>query len=125
MHLSTYLQPPLNVFVALCLVVTAYYIFRDDLPPTSERESVANYQKMPLFFGTAVFALEAIGVVMTLENNMQTPQDFIGCPGVLNIGMTVVTVLYTVVGFFGYWKYGESTKGSITLNLPTKEMLVH
>lgn len=111
-----------NIFVSLCLVVTAYYIFRDDLPPTSERLAVAEYQKMPLFFGTAVFALEAIGVVMTLENNMKTPQNFIGCPGVLNIGMLVVVVLYTTVGFFGYWKYGKDTKGSITLNLPTEEM---
>lgn len=111
-----------NIFVSLCLIVTAYYIFRDDLPAPSERLAVANYQKMPLFFGTAVFALEAIGVVMTLENNMKTPQNFIGCPGVLNIGMFVVAVLYTTVGFFGYWKYGDETKGSITLNLPTEEL---
>lgn len=111
-----------NIFVSLCLIVTAYYIFRDDLPAASERLPIASYQKLPLFFGTAVFALEAIGVVMTLENNMKTPQNFIGCPGVLNIGMFVVTVLYTAVGFFGYWKYGEETEGSITLNLPTEEM---
>lgn len=111
-----------NIFVSLCLVVTAYYIFRDGLPETSERLPIASYQKMPLFFGTAVFALEAIGVVMTLENNMKTPQNFIGCPGVLNIGMLVVVVLYTAVGLFGYWKYGDETQGSITLNLPTGEM---
>lgn len=111
-----------NVFVSLCLVVTAYYIFRDDLPAPSERAAVADYKRMPLFFGTAVFALEAIGVVMTLENNMKTPENFIGCPGVLNIGMSVVVVLYTLVGFFGYWKYGDDTKGSITLNFPTEEM---
>lgn len=61
---------------------------------------------------------------MSLENNMQTPQHFIGCPGVLNIGMFVVVILYTAVGFFGYLKYGEATKGSITLNLPTEEVYV-
>lgn len=55
---------------------------------------------------------------------MQTPQNFIGCPGVLNIGMFVVVILYTAVGFFGYLKYGDATKGSITLNLPTEEVYV-
>lgn len=69
-------------------------------------------------------SVPAIGVVMSLENNMKTPQNFIGCPGVLNIGMFVVVILYTAVGFFGYLKYGEDTKGSITLNLPTEEVCV-
>lgn len=57
---------------------------------------------------------------MPLENNMKTPEHFLGCPGVLNIGMSVVVVLYTVVGFLGYLKYGADTKGSITLNLPNE-----
>ena len=31
--------------------------------------------------------------------------------------MTIVAILYTSVGFFGYLKYGDSARGSITLNL--------
>lgn len=133
-----------NIFVALCLIITAYYVLTD-LPSPSERPAVADFKKMPLFFGTAIFALEglsrcvcaicpelfsiselfsstAIGVILPLENNMKTPQNFIGCPSVLNIGMAVVVILYTAVGFFGYLKYGDQTKGSITLNLPTEEV---
>ncbi|CAH2241053.1 jg17590, partial [Pararge aegeria aegeria] len=64
-----------------------------------------------------------IGVVMPLENNMKTPTHFIGCPGVLNIGMFFVVSLYALVGFFGYLKFGDETKGSITLNLPQDEVL--
>lgn len=60
--------------------------------------------------------------VMPLENNMKTPNHFIGCPSVLNIGMFFVVSLYTAVGFFGYLKYGDATKGSITLNLPQDEV---
>lgn len=60
---------------------------------------------------------------MPLENNMKTPSHFIGCPGVLNTGMFCVVLLYSTVGFFGYWKYGESTKASITLNPPQDEVL--
>lgn len=110
-----------NILVALCLISTAYYVLTD-LPSPSERPAIAEFKKMPLFFGSAIFALEAIGVVMSLENNMQTPQNFIGCPGVLNIGMSVVVILYTAVGFFGYLKYGDATQGSITLNLPLDQL---
>lgn len=46
-----------NIFVALCLIITAYYVFTD-LPSPSERPAVVDYKKMPLFFGTAIFALE-------------------------------------------------------------------
>jgi proton-coupled amino acid transporter len=60
--------------------------------------------------------------VMPLENNMKTPSHFIGCPGVLNIGMAIVVLLYTGVGFFGFLHYGDDTKGSITLNLPVTDM---
>jgi proton-coupled amino acid transporter len=60
---------------------------------------------------------------MPLENNMKTPTHFIGCPGVLNTGMFFVVLLYSTVGFFGYWKYGENTKASITLNPPQDKIL--
>jgi len=59
---------------------------------------------------------------MPLENNMKTPQHFIGCPSVLNIGMAIVVLLYSTVGMFGFLKYGEDTEGSITLNLPKDQL---
>ncbi|GAB0090005.1 proton-coupled amino acid transporter-like protein CG1139 [Sergentomyia squamirostris] len=111
-----------NVLIAAGMGITMYYILRD-LPSVSERHAVANVQHWPMFFGTVIFALEGIGVVMSLENNMKTPQHFIGCPGVLNTGMAFVVGLYATVGFLGYLKYGEDTKGSITLNLPIDEVL--
>lgn len=111
-----------NIFVAIGLGITFYYIF-DGLPSMDTVPKVADFHKMPLFFGTAIFALEGIGVVMPLENNMKTPNHFIGCPGVLNFGMFFVVLLYTVVGFFGYLKYGELTEDTITLNLAQGELL--
>lgn len=53
---------------------------------------------------------------------MKTPQNFGGTCGVLNKGMTVIVILYVVVGLFGYIKYGAGAEGSITLNLPKKEV---
>lgn len=54
---------------------------------------------------------------------MKTPTHFIGCPGVLNTGMFFVVLLYSTVGFFGYWRYGEDTKASITLNPEQSDIL--
>ena len=53
---------------------------------------------------------------------MKTPADFGGYFGVLNIGMTIIVLLYILIGFFGYIKYGSIAAGSITLNLPEGEM---
>lgn len=110
-----------NLLVGTGMGITLYYLFQD-IPSTSEREAFAGLDRLPTFFGTAIFALEGIGVVMPLENNMRTPTHFIGCPGVLNTGMFFVVSLYATVGYFGYLKYGVDTKGSITLNLPQDEM---
>lgn len=49
---------------------------------------------------------------------MKTPEAFGGWNGVLNTGMVIVAALYTGIGFFGYLKYGDRVRGSITLNLP-------
>lgn len=110
-----------NFLMAAGIGVTMYYILHD-LPPTSARPAVVEVKHWPMFFGTVIFALEGIGVVMSLENNMKTPQHFIGCPGVLNTGMAFVVALYATVGFLGYLQYGNETKGSITLNLPVGDM---
>lgn len=59
---------------------------------------------------------------MPLENSMKTPRNFIGICGVLNQGMGGVTLVYILLGFLGYVKYGDSAEGSITLNLPTEEI---
>ena len=78
-------------------------------------------KQYPLYFGTAIYAFEGIGVVLPLENQMKTPRDMRGWNGVLNTSMTIVTCLYIAVGFFGYLKYGEDVLGSITLNLPVEQ----
>ncbi|XP_056630452.1 proton-coupled amino acid transporter-like protein pathetic isoform X2 [Diorhabda carinulata] len=111
-----------NIFVAVGIGITFYYIF-DDLPSLNSRPHFGSITTLPSFFGTAIFALEGIGVIMPLENNMKNPTHFIGCPGVLNIGMFFAVLLYSSVGFFGYLKYGDDVKiGSISLNLPNEPL---
>ena len=47
---------------------------------------------------------------------MRHPEDFAGIFGVMNTGMSLVVILYTAMGFFGYLKYGTDIQSSITLN---------
>lgn len=110
-----------NILIGTGMGITFYYVF-NDLPSWDSRPNFAPFTELPMFFGTAIFALEGIGVVMPLENNMKTPTHFIGCPGVLNLGMFFVVIFYAITGFFGYLKYGPETEGSITLNLPQDEV---
>lgn len=53
---------------------------------------------------------------------MRHPSEFKKPFGVLNVGMTIVTALYILIGTLSYLKYGEDINGSVTLNLPEEEM---
>lgn len=110
-----------NLLMGIGIIITFVYIFTDE-PVPGNRPNIVEAVHWPLFFGTVIFALEGIGVVMSLENDMKNPTHFIGCPSVLNLGMGVVVSLYTLVGYFGFLTYGSETKGSITLNLPVKDL---
>ena len=54
----------LITFVGLGLVL--YYVFQE-LPSINDREMFADIARYPLYFGTTLFALEAVGVVIALE----------------------------------------------------------
>lgn len=110
-----------NAFMGIGLGITFYYLVFG-LPDISERQLFTSVLKLPPFFGIVIFAMEAIGVVMPLENSMKTPQNFVGICGVLNKGMGGVTMVYILLGFLGYMKYGDKAEGSITLNLPIEEV---
>lgn len=104
--------------ICICL----YYCLRDT-PDFSDKHLVTSISGLPTFISTSLFAMEGIGVVMPIENEMKKPQDFLGCPGVLNAAMSAIAVMYGFVGFIGYLKYGDEARGSLTLNLPQEEVL--
>ena len=59
-------------FVGLGII---FYYLLQDLPFTWERKLFATWGQLPLYFGTAIYAFEGIGVVLPLENQMKTPAD--------------------------------------------------
>lgn len=106
-----------NVFMVVSFAITLKFMFTG-IEGTDDRDMVSSIGNLPVFFSTVIFAMEGIGVVMPVENSMRKPQQFLGCPGVLNIAMSIVVALYSVIGFFGYLRFGDKTQASVTYNLP-------
>jgi proton-coupled amino acid transporter len=88
-----------------------------DLPSFSERSYVESFDRIPLFFGIVLYSFEGLPVVLTLKNAMKNPSNFSKPFGVLNVGMTIATMVYLTMGILGYWKYGDESFDSITLNI--------
>ncbi|TMW44586.1 hypothetical protein DOY81_010334 [Sarcophaga bullata] len=89
-----------------------------ELPPLSERKMFNTFDRYPYFFGTVLFAMESVGVIIAIEKEMEHPKDYLGWFGILNISSVVSLIVYATFGFFGYWHFGCTVYGSITLNLP-------
>ncbi|CAH1389589.1 unnamed protein product [Nezara viridula] len=109
-----------NGFMLISIGITMYYLV-DGIQSPLDMPQAAYFTEWPMFFSITIFAMEAIGVVLPLENNMVTPKHLVGICGILDMAMIVVTIIYILLGFMGYLKYGDEVLGSITLNLPTED----
>jgi solute carrier family 36 (proton-coupled amino acid transporter) len=110
-----------NFCMSLGILCTIGYII-PGLPSFTERSFAASYERIPTFFGIVLFTFEGIALVLPLKNAMKKPRNFSKLTGVLNVGMTVATCIFLVIGVLGYWRYGEETSGSITMNLDPDNM---
>ncbi|XP_063373014.1 proton-coupled amino acid transporter-like protein CG1139 [Cydia amplana] len=110
-----------NIITIFGLILVFYYLMEDDLEVDKEMFRPKSLLDFPVFVGMTLFALEAVGVILALEYNMEEPKKFVGCFGLFNIGMAIILILYIIVGIFGYMKYGNEIEASLTLNLPRHE----
>ncbi|XP_039764137.1 proton-coupled amino acid transporter-like protein CG1139 [Pararge aegeria] len=107
-----------NVVTLFGFILVFFYLIEDDVTLDQNKLKLKGYIEIPVFVGTTLFALEAVGVVLALEYNMEKPKQFVGLFGLFNIGMVIIMSLYVLMGVFGYLKYGDEVKASLTLNLP-------
>ncbi|CAI4229590.1 unnamed protein product [Auanema sp. JU1783] len=106
-----------NVFIFLSIAMILQELFTSSwqwksLPVFTSFDGLVNCA------GSLLYSFEGQAMVLPLENKLRHPQDMIGFTGVLSTGMSLVSIVYTYCGFFGYITYGQDVQGSITLNLP-------
>ncbi|CAH2035354.1 unnamed protein product, partial [Iphiclides podalirius] len=111
-----------NVMTLVGLGIVIYFLVTLEKSETA-LDLWGSSETFPLFFGTILFALTAVGVVIALENNMKTPKSFGRPCGVLNTGMTFIVLLYVAVGALGYMFCVSDCSDSITLDLPKGDPL--
>ncbi|XP_039286721.1 proton-coupled amino acid transporter-like protein CG1139 [Nilaparvata lugens] len=117
---------PISLTANLCMIfgiASTMYIVMQDLPPVSSRRYIGDLGNVPLFFGTAVYSFEGIGLVLPLKREMKNPKHFDRPLGVLNLGLVIIVSIFLMMGFFSYLKYGDDIQASVTLNLPEKLVL--
>ncbi|XP_052499507.1 proton-coupled amino acid transporter 3 [Budorcas taxicolor] len=111
----------LSIFSTLANITTLgsmaliFQYIMQEIPDPRNLPLMASWKTFLLFFGTAIFTFEGVGMVLPLKNQMKYPQQF---SFVLYLGMSLVIVLYICLGTLGYMKFGSNTQASITLNLP-------
>lgn len=111
-----------NIITIGGLFIIMQYVVRDHIP-FSQLPLVTPANQWPVFFASAMYVFEGIALVLPIQHKMKDPESYGGLTGVLNIGILLVTIMYFIVGFFGYIRYGDKALGSITLNLPTDSKL--
>jgi solute carrier family 36 (proton-coupled amino acid transporter) len=107
------------------MLIILYALFFDgNFQPLSDLKMVAPVQNWPIFFNSAIYAFEGISLVLPVQHAMENKKRYGPWNGVLNTGMAFVTIMYFSIGFFGYLKYGDGSKASITLNLPIEKVRI-
>lgn len=110
-----------NVMIMIVLIITIYLSLDEPLN-FENRKPFAPIRQWPYFFSIVIFAMENIGSVMPIENDMEKPEHFLGWFGVVNSATIIIVFLYGFVGFIGYIRFGDAVQASITLNLPLDNM---
>ncbi|XP_072933751.1 proton-coupled amino acid transporter-like protein pathetic [Epargyreus clarus] len=103
-----------DIFCAICVLTTMYYSI-SVAPDLSERPAWKSIHGWFRFCGVCLYTVDGIGVTLPIENNMRKPQYIIV---VLQCGMAVVVALVGIIGFFGYWAWGETCRSPITIHMP-------
>ncbi|XP_073965861.1 proton-coupled amino acid transporter-like protein acs [Choristoneura fumiferana] len=104
-----------DCFIVTIAVSTVVYGIQAASRPLMDVPAYKSLGGVLEYIGVCVFSMEGVGVSLPIENHMTNPHHFYL---VLLGGMSVVTGIVMVIGFFGYYGFGEQARSPITLNYP-------
>lgn len=110
-----------NALQVVGISIIVEFLIRE-MPTNIQVQNFKPISEVALGFGSAMFAFEGISVVLPIYTRMKRPETMGGCLGIVNLSYLILLVLYFVIGFLGYLRFGEHARGSITLNLPNEPM---
>ena len=110
-----------NVLQTAGIGILFYLLVHNGITISSSAHYFGNVNRLPLFFGTVMFANSGSLYVLTIENKMQHPENMLGLDGLLSKSTIIQIFLNVSMGFFGYFKYGENVGATITTNLQPGE----
>ncbi|XP_026324616.1 proton-coupled amino acid transporter-like protein pathetic isoform X2 [Hyposmocoma kahamanoa] len=105
-----------DAFIVLCAFTAIYYSIKQ----AKNINDVPGWKGFYGFFrfsGVFMYSIDGITIIMPIENIMERP---LSIPFVIHVGMTIVVILTSFVGFFGYWGWREDCKTPITTNMPVE-----
>jgi proton-coupled amino acid transporter len=107
-----------NIFI----VVGFFIVFQHIVMPPNEYKAADmwfhSFERLLLFLGAVLYAFEGQAMILPMENEMKNPRDLIRPMGVLHTGMVIVSSVFAATGFYGYLKFGDGVRQTITLNMP-------
>jgi proton-coupled amino acid transporter len=112
-----------NVAILFGIVTVVAYDVKVGLQPNhGDRGLVAaNWAGVPLYWGSAVFAMEGIALVLPVEHAMTDKTKF---PAVLRNSCVALTLLLGGFASVCYVTFGDETEDLITMNLPPSDRAV-
>ncbi|CAJ0631154.1 4134_t:CDS:2 [Entrophospora sp. SA101] len=99
----------LMVFVVMIMSIIDYPNNKDN------PHDIIVMRKLPISLATVSFSYGGNIVYPYVEESMRKPRNW---PKVVSFVMFTITILYLIIGFFGYFTYGNNAKSPIYLNLP-------
>ncbi|KAI9244766.1 transmembrane amino acid transporter protein-domain-containing protein, partial [Sporodiniella umbellata] len=110
-----------DVFIAFNLICVIYFSSKElhDNSGMGANVIMVNQKDFALMIGTAVFSYEGIGMIVPVVEGMKHPEKF---PRVLNQGIIISTIVFTLIGAIGYVAYGDVVQASVVTNIGTSPL---
>ncbi|KAI0978282.1 hypothetical protein GJ496_004716 [Pomphorhynchus laevis] len=113
-----------NVFVLSSLLIVFQYIIRNPLPIKTLPMISSSFGDLVFCISTVVYTFEGICFVLPMLQKTDNIPLFTHYFGVLNTSVSICSIIFFTVGFYGFVRFGINVKTSIALNLPSDALYI-